>query len=243
MAVHVEDKDGRIIDTNILVDGYIRQGIEIFMNQVIPDELYQLCFVYWLHKVCDSWSSKFHQDNMIQINGDEITVLYNKYSLGSSKTNAETIYGNHVVENGSKFTWRLKMNEFGFSNSGMFELLRKSLNPSIGIIKDNDQFLKESCPTRSQLWTSDGYGYGLCGGNCALRPDNAIGFQLYRSECPKFNVNGDVIEVHLDSINYTLSYTVNDKYCGIAFDNIDPYNYRLAIALIFRADKTKFQFL
>ena len=43
--------------------------------------------------------------------------------------------------------------------------------------------------------------------------------------------------------NHTLAYTINDKYCGIAFKNITPNNYRLAISLVSRFDESKFQFL
>ena len=51
-----------------------------------------------------------------------------------------------------------------------------------------------------------------------------------------------MIEIHLDLVDYTLGYTINDKYCDIAFNKIEPGNYRLAIGLHWRFDESQFLF-
>ncbi|ETO33608.1 hypothetical protein RFI_03494, partial [Reticulomyxa filosa] len=48
----------------------------------------------------------------------------------------------------------------------------------------------------------------------------------------KFDKDGNIIVVHLDLINYQLSYTINGKKYGVAYDNLTKnVGYRLAVGL------------
>ena len=242
MAFHSKYKNGRRITSDILVSGYIKQQIQPQLKKnIIPDELYKLCFQYWLHKACDAWNQDFHQDHMIKINGDKIIALYHK-----SVENANLLLGNHVAVDGSKYHWKIKMNRIGFEpidkykhdvnkyesrRRGMIERLNKVrkqiklMNPTVGIISNNNKILRK-CISSNENWAIKEYGYSLTRGTARLIPKAKEQHYVYRAEgyhgdCPKFNNNEDVIEVHLDLVNYTLGYTINDKYCGIAFTGID----------------------
>ena len=220
MAFHVHDQNGEIVKSDILVTGYIRQDVEKDMSQEIPNELYQLCYLYWLYNVCDSWNSKFQKDDIIKTDGDKITL--------SPATC--TVYGNHVVVDGSKYNWKVKMNKFGYGE-GAFKDFVKLWNPTIGIIKDDADILKKSLSTCN--WTSEGNGYAFVGGSKALVSTKAIGKGLYSEKARKFNQVKDIIEIHLDLINYTIKYEINDIDCGIAYDDVDrDTNSRLAVAMM-----------
>ena len=77
MASPTFDKSGNKIVSDILVYGYIHQDIEPTLSKQIPNELKDLCFIYWLYKACDSWCDQYHTQKMIAINEEEINVLYN----------------------------------------------------------------------------------------------------------------------------------------------------------------------
>ena len=55
--------------------------------------------------------------------------------------------------------------------------------------------------------------------------------------------DGCTVSVHLDLIKYTLGYTINGKYCGIAFRDIKPANYRLVVTLRWNEGESEYQFL
>ena len=104
----------------------------------------------------------------------------------------------------------------------------KYFNPYIGVIESNDEILNKY--KLSELWPDDGFGYALIGGCEILKPSD----QDYGE---KFNKEGDIMFIDLDLINYTLSYTINNKQHGIAFKNIKKTNYRLAISLWYCSQK------
>ena len=231
MAFYSVDQSGNMIQSDILTAGYIRQNIENDMNNKIPSELYQLCFEYWLHKVCDLWTTEFYEENnQVEINGDEIIALYNN-------NHALTLYGSHIVKDGSFYDWKIRMNEFGFK-IGTWKFVRKSHNPNIGIIVNNEEILREY--SNNANWAFKGNGYCVKGGKLELTYG---GHEEDYVDAVTFNDDNDIIIVHLDLVNYTLGFTINDKYCGIAFRDIKPNDYRLAISLVLRVDESKFQFL
>ena len=228
MAFVTISASGRKIDSPILVYGYFRH-MEKQDGIKMPMELKLLCFQYWLNKVCDSWCDKYHTDNEIKIENEEITSLPVK---------TMTLYGNHVVMNGSSYIWKVKMNKFGYGNVAFMRSIGAGLNPIIGIIK-NDEAMLQKYKYASE-WPRDGYGYAFVGGSTYLRSkqDSHI-----FSGATLFNEDGDVIFIHLDLEKYTLGYTINDKYCGIAFNNITPDDYRLAVAFCHRQYESKLEFI
>ena len=99
MSLFTRDKLGRKIDSDILVFGYIRQDIECLTKQEIPTELKRICFAYWLYKACDSWCNEYHPQDVIKIDGDEITACYKS----DDKYSTMSLYGNHVAIDGSDY--------------------------------------------------------------------------------------------------------------------------------------------
>ena len=225
----VTDVSGRKIDSPILVYGYIRQDLERQNDTEMPMELKLLCFQYWLYKACDSWCDKYHSDNEIKIENEEITSLPVK---------TMTLYGNHVVMNGSSYIWKVKMNRFGYRDQVFMRSIAAGVNPIVGIIK-NDKEILEKYKYKSG-WARKGHGYGFVGGSAYLKSEHDNGKFLGAT---LFNKDGDVIFIHLDLEKNTLGYTINDKYCGIAFSNIDPCDYRLAITFYHRQNESKLEFL
>ena len=70
-------------------------------------------------------------------------------------------------------------------------------------------------------------GYGLHGYAHLTNPESSIDYGKRYGE--RFEVN-DIIEMRLDCNKWTLSYKINDKDFGKAFD-IEPNEYRAAITL------------
>ena len=243
MAFCSKDQSGNRINTDILVTGYIRQDIESKLNDAIPAELYTLCFEYWLHKVCDSWSNEFVDIHRIEINEDEITLPEPDIAKNANSQKGITLYGNHVVVNGSRHDWKIRMNKFGITDP-----FTKWINPAVGIILNDEMTLKKysSGDYASDAWAYAGTGYAFIGGGRYLYSKNHSSelVNKYRNAGgAEFNGDGDIIEVHLDQINHTLGYSVNDEYFGIAFEKVEPGDYRIAISLSTYNAETKFQFL
>ena len=122
--------------------------------------------------------------------------------------------------NGLTYVWKVKMNQFGYGDFATW------YNPRVGIIKNNDATLESY--KYSVSWADKGNGYALIGGSKYLRSksDRGYGSSVKYTGSGRFNKDGDVIFVHLDLEKYTLEYTMNGKSCGIAFNNIEPANYR-----------------
>ena len=231
MAFHTRDESGNRIDSDILVSGYIRQQIEVKQNKEIPIELKHLCYQYWLFTACDSWCNKYHE--LIQIEGDIITIHPKTSGLSG---NTITLYGNHTVMNGTSYIWRIKFNKLPYNDSSSY--LKRWVNPTIGIIPDNERLDEYA---HSADWTTGETGYAFVGGGKYLKSQSLIGeFKRYGEKLDKDN---DVIFVHLDLMNHTLGFTINDKYCGNAFEKIEPNNYRLAITFINCTAIANMQFL
>ena len=213
MAFHSVDDSGNIIETDILVTGYIRQDIEKHIDQQVPDELKRLCFDYWFFNACDSWSSQYHTNDMIEISKDaaEIRIKHPKNILYEDK--GITVYGNHVVVDGTSYEWTIKMKKFGWDGTSFESQYAEWDNPKIGIIENDDGMLK-ACAQTSE-WATHGYGYAIIGhaGYPRSLKDNSWNLHdRYLEKGIKFNEDDDVICVHLDLVNHTLGYKINDKY-------------------------------
>ena len=103
-----------------------------------------LCYLIYLHQRYDQWDNKYKSEN----NKIDITR-----SIISMNGKDDTAYGSFVVRRGV-FTWRLRI----ISSSSAYG---HSCRPCIGIIENNDEYLKEF---RFDIdW--DDYGYKLCVGD------------------------------------------------------------------------------
>eukprot|EP01084_Bolivina_argentea_P297860 513226_1 len=162
-----------------------------------------------VQSIKDKWDRKYINKikNNVSVNGNCIKVLKN-----ADKTHC---YGTHVVTAGNVYTWILKLVHYGTSSTSWY-------HPYIGIIKDAESTLN-SCQGRLG-WHRNDNGYQFCASNkLQIRP----GDKKYGEP---FNKNGSVMKMTLDTINWTLSYNINGKDYGIAFDNIIQQNYRLCVA-------------
>ena len=120
MSSVVVDKDGKRIDANILTAGYIRQQIEIVNKLLIPEDIKNLCFIYWYIASCDTWNTQFSNSHF-EIHSQNLKIkALNEHS---------TAYGNHAVSSGV-FSWKLRFNK----QTDWF---------CVGIIEDNDELLKK----------------------------------------------------------------------------------------------------
>ena len=114
------DSEGKRIKTDILVSGYIREcGTKCTL--LIPLEINQICFEFWLIKVCDEWDKQFSSTDA-EIKG---------YDVVSKNNKLKSIYGCLSVGNETIQTWQIKWKS-AFSYSHFF---------CIGIIKDKVDIL------------------------------------------------------------------------------------------------------
>ena len=97
MASFAVDSNGKRIETNILVSGYIRNvGKEYKL--LIPQDINSVCFDYWLIKVCDEWDTKYAPEN--EINGQIIQL---------KRERLLSVYGKQSVNEGS-YLWQIRFN-------------------------------------------------------------------------------------------------------------------------------------
>ena len=75
-------------------------------------------------------------DNKIKVNNNEATLL------NATNNSSGTLYGNHIVANGSKYKWKLRLNKFGYTGSTPLLQWRKLINPSI----DDKRVVQELLP-------------------------------------------------------------------------------------------------
>ena len=107
-------------------------------------------------------------------------------------------------------------------------------NPLIGIIKNDKELLNKFA--HADEWAVRGHGYGIIGNSGERRSkafnlSRALSEPKYLDRPHRFCHKEDSISIHLDLKNCTLSYTANDKDYGIAFHDIEPNDYRLAISI------------
>ena len=79
-------------------------------------------------------------------------------------------------------------------------------------------------------------GYAFCGPQQCLN-DPELPRSNGQTYGEKACVSGDIIEMILDLDNYKLSYIINEKDQGIAFENVEPTEYKVAVTLYEYDDK------
>ena len=76
------------------------------------------------------------------------------------------------------------------------------------------------------MWFANSVGYMFCGGVAEKWST------LYSAGKPygtKFNAKDDTLSIKLDLNKRTISYAINEKDYGVAFDSIDISSYCLAV--------------
>ena len=199
-----DDKTDIILHRDKLtVFGYVRQKIN---ERNIPLEIINIILEYFL-TILDSWNIAYGE-------GLNITDELKMEHVGGHKHVAA--FGNLIIKQGEIYKWKLKVTKY----AGCFG---NSHTPYIGVIKSDADL--SHYKTRGHNFKNDGYLF-CCGKRQILRP---IEINYGKGESTYFNKVGDIIEIRLDLIDYTLSYTVNGVDCGIAYSDIQKCNYRLGV--------------
>ena len=72
------DHNGNRIKTDILTSGYLRGEIETRYEILIPSEIKQLCFDFWLINICDEWDKTMYNDTRVEMDGQTVKMICNK---------------------------------------------------------------------------------------------------------------------------------------------------------------------
>ena len=193
------DSAGNRIKTDILSTGYIRQQIENVFKLLIPSEIKYLCFQFWFINVCDEWDKKF-SNNAYQIDGQCVTT-----NISISEEYQASAFGSHIVESGI-YSWIIKL------NTDIDWIC-------IGVIQNDEKILKEYVNSADYEY----YGGSLYSGGSTYFEESEKGYGC------AFGDKDDIIEMTLDMNKHTISYKINGKDYGIAYDKMRHDKYRLVI--------------
>ena len=210
MLFPVNSKGERLVDDSLVI-GWIRTEIEKkYKNSNIPYALKQLCFKFWLIKICDQWDLTYYDKKRILISNNGLTA--------SAKDNTScSIYSKREIDIGDKYIWTLKMNSWFCEWSSIIG------QPYIGIIKSDEKILNR-CKINGPS-EKDGYWFSASKAALHFRKFPAKKIQYGQ----RVTCKGDVIEMCVDLRNNTVSYRINGTDYGVAYSNIDRCRYRLYV--------------
>ena len=183
--------------------GYIRR-IErlISSNHAIPMDIKNLCLIYYFIK--EKWDKKLKHPS-IMIDGDSV---FNKHAQNSA-------FLSNIVDKGIA-VWTIRFDQIGTGRNWR----------TFGIRKVNTMKIDHNDFTYFEK-REKGFSYIYDRGqlssitNCGCYGDN------YGTKCEV----GDVIQMTLNMNDLTLSYQVNGKDYGKAFENIENTAYRAAVTM------------
>ena len=202
----------------LLFAGYLKENT----SYTIPTEIIELMFTFYF--ISHAWSERYSSTTMdIFENQDGHSMLAVKGGM--------TAYSDNVVAIGAVHQWTIVMDSL--NGVGAYY----GYPPYIGIIKDNDQILNHWKGQGNAFWFWH-HGYQFCCGNKDIRHSTMK--KEYGQRCDK---RGDVITVRLDLINFTVSFTINSKDYGIAFEDIEQCSYRLALTMPAKCQYSRFQLI
>ena len=190
-----------------LAFGYVKE-CETKNKSIIPDMIKYLCLIY-----LNQNSDKFDTDNLseyVKIEDDTLTCTDSQNGLYSTYLENIVSKGVHV--------WRFKCIEPCTDDTEA---------DAIGIVKYD---LNEVAVQDDYFFVSGGNGISMDG----RLSDNEYrgqycGDEPWNDDYGRICEAGDLIEMKVDFHKLTLSYDINGKYQGIAFD-IDNVKYKAAIS-------------
>ena len=203
------DKDGNRIKTDILVSGYTRQEGDRY-GMEIPQEIMMLIFRFWFIAVCDTWKKSLCC-SLFDIT-NECARLTKKATVEDEGFWLCSVFGHHVVDHGI-FEWKIKFN----TNIKWI---------CIGVCFDDEEMLKKNKENND-------YGFDKDAG-CFLLNSNGIIYHKntdYVEYCDAFTIKDTVITMTLDIDKNSISYKINDKDYGVAYDQLIQDKYRLAVTM------------
>ena len=214
MAWNLKKLDNIDVERQMVVSGYIHE-YESMNKQNIPKEIILICILFYGYGV-DEWDVDQISIGM-QLSDRKLTKVKRGVLYASSS------YCKRIIECGT-FLWRFKIddcsNGVGWDDGGKF---------MIGIWKVNG----DEEPQTDTYFTRDGDGYGFdpVGGVISNDAGYTSADQKYGVKCK----NGTIVEMLLDMNELTLSYKINDKDYGKAFD-VEKCKYRAAVYMLTEND-------
>ena len=204
-------------DTDFLVHGYSREAeksLETDKESVVipPLIIYTILMYYWMGEYFDD----IDEDKVCR-SDDRLKVTSIQHGWKNSS------FGKTIIDSTGKniYKWKLKVGDNQEKNS-------RSEQPHImlGITTGTDT-------SEFFIWDNDRsvifYGYNGYGGSKYYRFLGGFQTGTYGVAF----AGGDVIEIVLDLYNKQLSFNVNDKNQGVAFESIkygDDKKYRLVVS-------------
>eukprot|EP01084_Bolivina_argentea_P175626 304103_1 len=134
-----------------------------------------------------------------------------------------TLFSDSVVRMGAIHTFKLRILSIGYKEAN--SSFNASLQPFVGIIKDDPDTLIQFRDD-FDYWKVD-EGYQFCCGRALFRGNSKK--KQYGTRCCS---KGDVIEIKVDLIEWTLSFVINGTDYGIACVDLDHSEYRLALSSV-----------
>lgn len=202
------DSRNNKIETDILITGYVRDLSNEYKTLFIPYEIKQLCFKYWFITVCDEWNTECLPAD-IEIHAQTAKSLLTPSEFKFQKQ--RTFYGTHKVESGI-YSWHIKF--------------ITTINwICIGVIEaDKDLMMKYQ---RSNSYRCFDHGCFLLTSNGRIYSGSTSAIYSH-----PIKQSGTIISITLNMDNHSLSYKLNDKDYGIAYDKLYKKGYSLAVTLI-----------
>ena len=209
MALNLSELSSIEVERQLLVSGYIHEH-ERMSKQNIPKGIILICILFYGNDV-DEWDENQISEAM-KLSERTITKNTTMWEL------AVCSYCKRIVDYG-KLCWRFKIEQCAADD--MFKFPGDLM---IGIWKVNDQE-----PPKTVRFTryGDGYGFDPILAKLTNNKGHIDMDHEYGEEC----TNGTIIEMILDMNELTLSYKIDNKDYGKAFD-VGKCKYRAAVYML-----------
>ena len=214
----------RVNDINILIaHGFIRESMK--KENDIPSDIINYCIIYAFLAI-NEWILVDKYYSVDADNKNKLTVFH-AGNKGFRSSNI-TIYADPIIDidNGKgKYEWKVRNIALG-ARIGITNHLNGRIDTHFygagGSANENNKssYCYACIGTKMDHTMSGSVGYG----------DN----QRFRTE--------DIITVHLDLDKKSIGFSRNDKYLGIAFENIASGKYRFAIS-VYNSQRHRFEFI
>ena len=204
----------------VLINGFVRRiEQQFFTNHPIyshiPDIVCSLCFEYY-HLGKDRFDPELH--------GDKVELI-DDTKLRMKERHAVTAYLCNIV-NTNRHEWRFRAgnkSKYGLVYIGIWNMK---------IAPNKSKLNQVNYPSGPSSKNFDKQSWGLYATRGKLRGDPNRYGKKYCQECN----DGDIIDMRLDLDKNELSYCVNDKDYGKAFD-VDPGKWRAFVCLQYADDE------
>lgn len=239
----LDNKDHLCIDNiKILIYGYIRHSLasKTKLNShsvfLFTQPFNDIIFLYFYCEPRDAWDPKCiapwmkivdEQTEDTEIDNSEVNesgpmIILIRYGAGSA-------YLTNVVDSG-KHVWKFRIE--GTARGWWYFIGVWKVGSGEMLV---DKWFNSNTADNSYTFSA----------NCACLPDPSSPNQggmaysklekYYGTVCKK----GDIVEMHLDLYERTLAYSINGKYYGIAYENIEQTKYRAAVGLAYTQDSIR----